>query len=405
MAGSVTNIGLGPFVDCLALTSISFSSPSPNYVAPNNVLYNKALTSLIQFPGGAGGSYTISSAVTNVGQAFIGNSLSAIVVDPTNLIFSSTNGVLFDKAKTALIEYPGALIGSYVVPNSVTLIVGASFEYSSGVTNVTIGTNVTSIGAFAFFDCPALTAINVNAANPAFSSTNGVLFDKSKILLIQFPSGKGGSFVVPGTVTNILDGAFGDAASLTSVVIPNGVTNIGVEAFYTCQSLASVTIGSRVGTIGFAAFFYCPALTSLVIPASVTNIGLEAFADCVSLTNVCFQGTPPTDGGSIFYFDNALTTLCHVSGANGWGPTYDGLLTAACASCTVPAPTLAINHSGTNVILTWPSDFTLFTLQSTTNFTSSTVWSNVSPSPTVIAGQNTVTNPIGGNQKFYRLKQ
>jgi hypothetical protein len=405
MAGSVTNIGPGPFLDCLALTTISFSSPSSHYVVTNNALFNKALTSLIECPGGVGGSFAISGAVTNVGQAFIGNSLTAIVVDPANLFYSSTNGVLFDKTGRVLIEYPGGLIGSYTVPTNVTTIVSASFEYSAGVTNVTIGTNVTSIGGYAFYDCPALTAINVNAANPVFFSTNGVLFDKDRIFLIQFPSGKGGSYVVPATVTNILNGAFGDAVNLTSVVIPNGVTNIGAEAFYGCQALASVTMGSRVGGIGLAAFYYCPALTSLVIPASVANIGPEAFADCQSLTDVCFQGTPPTDGGNIFYFDTALTTICHVSGAPGWAPTYDGIPTAACASCVVPAPALAISHSGTNVILTWPSDFTLFTLQSTTNFTSSTVWSNVSPSPTVIAGQNTVTNPITGRQKFYRLKK
>jgi hypothetical protein len=405
MAGSITNIGPGPFLDCLALTTISFSSPSSFYVVTNNALFNKALTSLVEFPGGVGGSFAISAMVTNVGQAFIGNSLTAIVVDPSNLFYSSTNGVLFDKSRSVLIEYPGGLIGSYTVPTNVTTIVSASFEYSAGVTNVAIGTNVTSIGAFAFYDCPALTAINVNGNNPAFASANGVLFDKNQILLIQFPSGKAGSYVVPGSVTNILNGAFGDAVGLTSVVVPNGVTNIGAEAFYDCQALASVTIGSKVGTIGFAAFYYCPALTSLVFPASVTNIGLEAFADCQGLTNVCFQGTPPTDGGSIFNFDNALTTICHVSGALNWGPTYDGITTVACASCVVPAPTLAINHSGTNVILTWSSAFALFTLQSTSNLTSSTIWSNVSPPPTVIAGQNTVTNPIVGRQKFYRLRQ
>jgi len=69
---------------------------------------------------------------------------------------------------------------------------------------------------------------------------------------------------------------------------------------------------------------------------------------------------------------------------------------------------LTIAPSGPNVLLKWPTnnagyDYTGFTLQSTTNPVSPAVWSTNSPAPVVIAGQNTVTNPITGAQKFYRL--
>jgi hypothetical protein len=71
-------------------------------------------------------------------------------------------------------------------------------------------------------------------------------------------------------------------------------------------------------------------------------------------------------------------------------------------------PQLTIAPSGPNVLLTWPTnnagyDYTGFTLQSTTNLVSPVVWSTSSPAPVVIGGQNTVTNPIIGAQKFYRL--
>ena len=73
-------------------------------------------------------------------------------------------------------------------------------------------------------------------------------------------------------------------------------------------------------------------------------------------------------------------------------------------------PQLTITPSGTNVILTWPTnvagfDYTGYTLQSTTNLLSPAVWVTNSPAPVVIAGQNTVTNPITGAQRFYRLVQ
>jgi uncharacterized repeat protein (TIGR03803 family) len=73
-------------------------------------------------------------------------------------------------------------------------------------------------------------------------------------------------------------------------------------------------------------------------------------------------------------------------------------------SLLVP-PELTIVPSGTDVILTWPSNYTGFTLQSTTNLASPTVWNTNLSSPVVVNGQNTVTNPITGMQQFYRLSE
>jgi uncharacterized repeat protein (TIGR03803 family) len=70
-----------------------------------------------------------------------------------------------------------------------------------------------------------------------------------------------------------------------------------------------------------------------------------------------------------------------------------------------PPPQLTITRSGIKVILTWPTNATGFTLQSTTNLLSTSVWSTNLPAPVVVNGQNTVTNGISGSQKFYRLIQ
>ena len=70
---------------------------------------------------------------------------------------------------------------------------------------------------------------------------------------------------------------------------------------------------------------------------------------------------------------------------------------------TIP-PQLAITASGTNVIVTWPTNAAGFTLQSTTNL-SSAVWLTNTSSPIVIFTNNVVTNFISGTQEYYRLKQ
>jgi hypothetical protein len=94
----------------------------------------------------------------------------------------------------------------------------------------------------------------------------GVLFDKSKDTLIQYPGGKTGSYTTPYTVTTIGGAAFYDCRA-TSVIISNAVTTIGYSAFYNCTGLTSVTIGSSVTTIGDYAFATCTGLTEIHVKA------------------------------------------------------------------------------------------------------------------------------------------
>ena len=73
-------------------------------------------------------------------------------------------------------------------------------------------------------------------------------------------------------------------------------------------------------------------------------------------------------------------------------------------------PQLALTPSGNNVILTWPTnvagfDYTGYALQSTTNLAPPAAWNPSLPFPSVISGQETVTNAVTGVQQFYRLSQ
>ena len=108
-----------------------------------------------------------------------------------------------------------------------------------------------------------MTTINVEDGNPAYSSIDGVLFNKDQTELIKCPRGKQGAYVIPNTVKGIGDNAF-RSCRLTNVTIPNSVETIGREAFVSCSGLTSVTLPSSLTSMGAYVFAYCRNITSVV---------------------------------------------------------------------------------------------------------------------------------------------
>jgi hypothetical protein len=62
-------------------------------------------------------------------------------------------------------------------------------------------------------------------------------------------------------------------------------------------------------------------------------------------------------------------------------------------------PQLSVVPPGQNLLLSWPTNFTGFTLQSTTNL-ASPIWTTNLPAPGVVNGLNTVTNPVSAAHTF-----
>ena len=87
------------------------------------------------------------------------------------------------------------------------------------------------------------------------------------------------------------EGAFKNAAKLTSITLPETVTSIGEHAFEKCFNLEKIT-AKGVIYIGRHAFCGCESLTGDVsIPATTKIINAYAFHDCVSLENIEYAGT------------------------------------------------------------------------------------------------------------------
>ncbi len=366
---SVTSIGDYAFYDCSNLTSVVIPDSVTNIGA--YAFYSCSLTS-VTIPNGVTDigdsafawcesltSVTIPDSVISIGNEafYYCKSLTSVTIPDS--VTSIGTGVFQECKSLTSVTIPDSVtyIGnsafqgcssftSVTIPDSVTSIGDDAFRSCSSLTSITIPDSVTSIGDNAFDACSSLTSITVDENNKYYSNDEyGVLFNKNKTELIQYPIGNERiSYTIPDSVTSIGDSAFYRCSSLTSVTIPDSVTSIGVGAFYGCSSLTSVTIPDSVTSIGGYAFVYCSSLTSVTIPDSVTSIGDYAFAICSSLTSATIGDSVTIIGEGIFSGSSNLISVTIPDGITSIG-VYAFHNCSSLASITIPDSVTSIGDS------------------------------------------------------------
>ena len=133
------------------------------------------------------------------------------------------------------------------IPNSITSIGNSAFEDCDNLKSIEIPSSVMSIGERAFAWCGLLTAFDVAKDNPNYCSEKGVLFNKDKTTLIQYPACRYDKrYYIPNSVTSISIRAFNNCWKLKNIIIPDSVKSIGEYAFHACNALVSITSKSIV---------------------------------------------------------------------------------------------------------------------------------------------------------------
>ena len=343
MPVTVIKIGKSAFMNCVSLTQVTL--PSNLGVIEDSAFTGCGMTE-IRIPDSV---YDIGDYAFN--SCFM---LERIVVDSNNLAYSAdSNGILFDKNKTVLIQAPlVTLTGKYTIAPTVTKIQSGAFAGCMFLTEVSIHAGVTAIGETAFNSCLSLQKITVDQGNSVYSSDAfGVLFNKSKTELIQAPVTLSGNYtipasvekigkrsfelteltsvVIPGNVKFIREGAFQFSDTLRKVLVVDGVYYIEANAFCGCTNLETVRLPDSVVLIGETAFaltaitdislpdrelhimdgaFYgCEKLKSITIPESVASIGMGAFEFCTGLTSAIIGGVETIEAYTFYECKNLST--------------------------------------------------------------------------------------------------
>jgi uncharacterized repeat protein (TIGR03803 family) len=120
-----------------------------------------------------------------------------------------------------------------------------------------------------------------------------------------------------------------------------------------------------------------------------------------------------TDTNSLGFYTNSdglVPSLSSLSANILYGASFEGGLSGSgnlfglSLPLTLPLQ-LTITPVGANVILSWPTNSTGFTLQSTTSLVPPVIWTTNLPAPIVVNGHNTLTYSVTATQQFFGLSQ
>ena len=159
--------GDGTALRCALLTNIAVSAGNPAYQSIGGVLFNKAATTLVQYPTGKTGAYAVHDGVTNIGFLAFANcrDLTAVTL-PDSL---TSIGVM-------------AFLGCHrlndlAIPGNVTHIKEFTFRECTGLTRLTIPASVTHVRIDAFTDCGNLSSVTYLGAPPVVEERTHTWWD------------------------------------------------------------------------------------------------------------------------------------------------------------------------------------------------------------------------------------
>lgn len=186
----------------------------------------------------------IPASVTYIDEgAFVYNSsIEQLIVDENNVVYSTQDGVLFNKDQTALLLYPnGKKCDVYDMPDTVTAIGTWAFLDNNSIKELKLSENLKEVSPEAFYICDGIETLEI-----------------------------------PDSMTEIQDSAFSNFQART-IILPDTLKVIGEEAFREA-TFTKINLPEGLERIEKGAFVGIWPEANIHIPDSVTYIGDYAFS-------------------------------------------------------------------------------------------------------------------------------
>ncbi|MCR5526897.1 MAG: leucine-rich repeat domain-containing protein [Lachnospiraceae bacterium] len=245
-----------------------------------------------------------------------------------NFKFSEENGIWSVTAFTGSdseVTLPESYDG-----HTITVVGANIFKSNHNIKKVTIPANYKEIDDSAFFDCQALTEVNLNEG---LEKIGRAAFMGTGISSIKLPdslkeidklsfSGNDSlkSVTIPANVTTLGSNCFDICGSLETVTFAGdkNLIYIGGQAFQQDPKLKSIKIPSSVKELGYAAFAYCSSLESADLSSKITDIDTSMFVSCTSLKTVYIPVTVKRINNFAFNDTGALKDIYYAGSKSKW---------------------------------------------------------------------------------------
>lgn len=155
------------------------------------------------------------------------------------------------------------------------------------IKSISLPSTLSEVSGWEFTNFENLTEIKVSKYNPDFTAVSGVLFNKSKTVLVAFPEAKTKSYTIPDSVKVIGSGAFFDSR-LSTLTLSKALEEIEAYGIYSDNiKTIKVKLGNTHFTVkngvlicdGEILQWYSPANTNLAytVPDGITKVASAAF--------------------------------------------------------------------------------------------------------------------------------
>ena len=280
------SIGSSAFANCAQLAQ-PLQLPDGLTILGDNAFQNCSLLP----------SVVIGSQLATIGQSTFENCTSLTTV---------TGGEGVTKLGSSC--FRNTRLTAAFIPDAVTTIENYVFRDIPTLQTVVYGPNVESISTYQFRyyssdPMPARWVFNGKYT----SIPNDFLSGRSNVTEVELgsqitsigSSAFNGTFIqsitLPEGLKSIGNSAFANCTQLAQPIqLPDGLTTLGDYAFQNCSLLPSVDIGSQLATIGQCAFQNCTSLTTVTGGEGLTR-----------LNNSCFMNTRLTEA----FIPDAVTTI------------------------------------------------------------------------------------------------